>query len=191
MEFIRTDIPDVVLIKPKVFGDHRGFFLETFRQSEFDAICGHYDFVQDNHSGSTKGTLRGMHFQLRQTQGKLVRVVVGEVFDVAVDIRQDSPTFGKWVGAVLSAENRHQLWVPPGFAHGYYVLSDWAEFFYKATDYYAPEWERGILWNDQAIGIDWPLKQGEQPILSNKDANAPILAGAEVFPVGWLKTYDS
>jgi len=121
----------------------------------------------------------------------LVRVVVGEVFDVAVDIRQDSPTFGKWVGAVLSAENRHQLWVPPGFAHGYYVLSDWAEFFYKATDYYAPEWERGILWNDPAIGIDWPLKQGEQPILSNKDANAPILAGAEVFPVGWFKTYDS
>ena len=185
MEYIRTAIPEVVLMKPKVFGDHRGFFLETFRQSEFDTFCGHHDFVQDNHSGSRQGILRGLHYQLHQTQGKLVRAAVGEVFDVAVDIRQGSPTFGKWVGAVLTAENRHQLWVPPGFAHGYYVISEWAEFFYKTTDYYAPEWERSILWNDPAIGIDWPLVDGILPTLSDRDAAAPILADAEVFPVGW------
>jgi len=185
MEYIRTAIPEVVLMKPKVFGDHRGFFLETFRQSEFDAFCGHHDFVQDNHSGSRQGILRGLHYQLHQTQGKLVRAAVGEVFDVAVDIRQGSPTFGKWVGAVLTAENRHQLWVPPGFAHAYYVMSEWAEFFYKTTDYYAPEWERSILWNDPAIGIEWPLVDGILPTLSDRDAAAPILADAEVFPVGW------
>ena len=185
MEYVPTAIPEVVLLKPKVFGDARGFFLETFRQSEFDAICGHQDFVQDNHSGSRQGILRGLHYQLRQTQGKLVRAAVGEVFDVAVDIRQGSPTFGKWVGAVLSAENRHQLWVPPGFAHGYYVMSEWAEFYYKATDYYAPEWERGILWNDPAIGIEWLLVAGKLPTLSIKDSEAPTLAEAEVFPAGW------
>ena len=185
MEYIRTAIPDVVVIKPKVFGDHRGFFLETFRQSEFDSFCGHQEFVQDNHSGSPKGILRGLHYQLHQTQGKLVRAVVGEVFDVAVDIRQGSATFGKWIGAVLSAENRHQLWVPPGFAHGYYVISEWAEFLYKATDYYAPEWERSILWNDPAIGIDWPLVDSVLPTLSNKDAVAPTLAEVEIFTVGW------
>ena len=185
MEYIRTAIPDVVFIKPKVFGDHRGFFMETFRQSEFDLFCGYHDFVQDNHSGSSQGILRGLHYQLHHTQGKLVRAVVGEVFDVAADIRQGSPTFGKWVGAVLSAENRHQLWVPPGFAHGYYVMSEWAEFLYKATDYYAPEWERSILWNDPAIGIDWPLVEGALPTLSNRDAMAPTLAEAEVFPAGW------
>jgi len=185
MEYVPTAIPEVVLLKPKVFGDARGFFLETFRQSEFDAFCGHQDFVQDNHSGSRQGILRGLHYQLRQTQGKLVRAAVGEVFDVAVDIRQGSPTFGKWVGAVLSAENRHQLWVPPGFAHGYYVMSEWAEFYYKATDYYAPEWERGILWNDPAIGIEWPLVAEKLPTLSNKDSAAPTLAEAEVFPAGW------
>ena len=185
MEYRHTNLDDVILLIPRVFGDHRGFFLETFRQSEFDAFCGHHEFVQDNHSGSGQGILRGLHYQLHQTQGKLVRAVVGEVFDVAVDIRKGSPTFGKWIGAVLSAENRHQLWVPPGFAHGYYVLSEWAEIFYKATDYYAPDWERGILWNDPAIGIDWPLVQGTLPILSNKDATAPILAEADVFPAGW------
>jgi|MTBAKSStandDraft_1061840.scaffolds.fasta_scaffold00612_50 dTDP-4-dehydrorhamnose 3,5-epimerase len=185
MEYFRTAIPDVVLIKPQVFGDHRGFFLETFRQSEFDSVCGHQDFVQDNHSGSPRGILRGLHYQLHQTQGKLVRVVVGEVFDVAVDIRQGSPTFGKWVGMVLSAENRHQLWVPPGFAHGYYVMSEWAEFLYKATDYYAPVWERSILWNDPAIGIDWPLVEGRLPTLSKKDATALTLSEAEVFPADW------
>lgn len=185
MEFIRTTIPDVVLIKPKMHGDHRGFFMETFRQAEFDSFCGHQDFVQDNHSGSPRGILRGLHYQLHQTQGKLVRAAVGEVLDVAVDIRQGSTTFGKWVGAVLSAENRHQLWVPPGFAHGYYVMSEWAEFLYKATDYYAPQWERGILWNDPAIGIDWPLVDNMLPTLSNKDAVAPALAEAEIFPAGW------
>jgi len=185
MEYQRTKINDLFLLIPRVFGDHRGFFLETFRQSEFDAFCGHHDFVQDNHSGSKQGILRGLHYQLRQTQGKLVRAAVGEVFDVAVDIRKGSPTFGKWVGAVLTAENRHQLWVPPGFAHGYYVLNEWAEIFYKATDYYSPDWERGILWNDPAIGIEWPLMEGTLPALSTKDASAPTLAEAEVFPVGW------
>jgi len=186
MEYIRTAIPDVVLMKPTVFGDHRGFFMETFRQAEFDAFCGHYDFVQDNHSGSPRGILRGLHYQLHQTQGKLVRAAVGEVFDVAVDIRQGSKTFGQWVGAVLSAENRHQLWVPPGFAHGYYVMSEWAEFLYKATDYYAPEWERSIRWNDPAIGIEWPLKEGFLPTLSNKDAIAPTFMEAEIFPTDWF-----
>ncbi|NLB70867.1 MAG: dTDP-4-dehydrorhamnose 3,5-epimerase [Chloroflexi bacterium] len=182
MEYIRTDIPDIVLIKPRVFGDHRGFFMETFRQSEFDEICGHHEFVQDNHSGSPQGILRGLHYQVKNTQGKLVRVVAGEVFDVAVDIRQGSPTFGKWVGQVLSAENKHQLWVPGGFAHGYLVISEWAEFVYKTTDYYAPEWERSLLWNDPAIGIEWPMVKGQQPTLSEKDANAPVLAEAETFP---------
>lgn len=186
MEYIRTAIPDVVLMKPTVFGDHRGFFMETFRQAEFDAFCGHYDFVQDNHSGSPRGILRGLHYQLHQTQGKLVRAAVGEVFDVAVDIRQGSKTFGQWVGAVLSAENRHQLWVPPGFAHGYYVMSDWAEFLYKATDYYAPEWECSIRWNDPAIGIEWPLEEGFLPTLSKKDAIAPTLMEAETFPTDWF-----
>ena len=186
MEYIRTSIPEVVLIKPQVFGDNRGFFLETFRQSEFDAICGHQDFVQDNHSGSKRGILRGLHYQLHHTQGKLVRAAIGEVFDVAVDIRRGSPTYGKWAGAILSAENRYQLWVPPGFAHGYYVLSEWAEFLYKATDYYAPEWERGIFWNDPAIGIEWPLIEGVLPILSDKDTIAPLLADAEVYQIGGL-----
>ena len=186
MEYIRTAIPDVFLMMPTVFGDHRGFFMETFRQAEFDAFCGHYDFVQDNHSGSPRGILRGLHYQLHQTQGKLVRAAVGEVFDVAVDIRQGSKTFGQWVGAVLSAENRHQLWVPPGFAHGYYVMSEWAEFLYKATDYYAPEWERSIRWNDPAIGIEWPLKEGFLPTLSNKDAIAPTFMEAEIFPTDWF-----
>ena len=186
MEYIRTAIPDVFLMMPTVFGDHRGFFMETFRQAEFDAFCGHHDFVQDNHSGSPRGILRGLHYQLHQTQGKLVRAAVGEVFDVAVDIRQGSKTFGQWVGAVLSAENRHQLWVPPGFAHGYYVMSEWAEFLYKATDYYAPEWERSILWNDPAIGIDWPLKEGFLPTLSKKDAIAPTFMEAEIFPTDWF-----
>lgn len=185
MEYIRTDIPDIVLIKPRVFGDHRGFFMETFRQSEFDEICGHHEFVQDNHSGSSQGILRGLHYQVKKTQGKLVRVVAGEVFDVAVDLREGSPTFGKWVGQVLSAENKHQLWVPGGFAHGYLVLSEWAEFVYKTTDYYAPEWERSLLWNDPAIGIEWPMVKDQKPTLSEKDANAPVLAEAETFPAGW------
>jgi len=185
MEFIPTAIPDVVLIVPRVFGDDRGFFLETYRQDVFEAACGPVNFLQDNHSGSRQGTLRGLHYQLRQAQGKLVRAVAGEIFDVAVDIRQGSPTFGQWVGARLSAENKHQLWVPAGFAHGFYVLSAWAEVFYKASSYYAPEWERGIRWDDPAIGIAWPLAEGGAPLLSEKDHRNPTLAEAETYPVGW------
>lgn len=185
MEYIRTSIPEVVLLVPKVFGDHRGFFLETFRQDEFDREVCPTQFIQDNHSGSSQGILRGLHYQLRQTQGKLIRAAVGEIFDVAVDIRQGSPTFGEWVGSYLSAENRHQLWIPAGFAHGFYVISEWAEVFYKATDYYAPEWERGIRWNDPAIGVEWPLVDGREPLLSKKDSVAPLLNEAEVFPEAW------
>jgi len=185
MEFIPTTIPDVVRIVPRVFGDNRGFFLETYRQDVFEAACGQVNFVQDNHSGSRQGTLRGLHYQLHQAQGKLVRAVAGEIFDVAVDIRQSSPTFGQWVGARLSAENKHQLWVPAGFAHGFYVLSAWAEVFYKASSYYAPEWERGIRWDDPAIGIAWPLAEGGTPLLSEKDQRNPSLAEAETYPIGW------
>ena len=185
MEFIPTAIPDVVLIIPRIFGDERGFFLETYRQDVFEAACGSVNFVQDNHSGSRQGTLRGLHYQLHQAQGKLVRAVAGEIFDVAVDIRQGSPTFGQWVGARLSAENKHQLWVPAGFAHGFYVLSPWAEVFYKASAYYAPEWERGIRWDDPAIGITWPLAEGGAPLLSEKDQHAPLLAEVETYPPGW------
>ena len=185
MEFIPTAIPDVMLIIPRTFGDERGFFLETYRQDVFEAACGSVNFVQDNHSGSRQGTLRGLHYQLHQAQGKLVRAVAGEIFDVAVDIRQGSPTFGQWVGARLSAENKHQLWVPAGFAHGFYVLSPWAEVFYKASAYYAPEWERGIRWDDPAIGIAWPLAEGGIPLLSEKDQHAPLLAEVETYPPGW------
>lgn len=164
-------IADVVLIEPKVFGDERGFFFESFNQRQFEEAIGRsVDFVQDNHSKSVKHVLRGLHFQTEQAQGKLVRVVQGEVFDVAVDVRRDSPTFGQWVGAHLSAENKHQLWVPEGFAHGFVVLSDTAEFLYKTTDYYAPQFEAAIRWDDPDIGIEWPF-EGE-PILSAKDAAA-------------------
>lgn len=184
MDYIPTVIPEVVLIKPRVFGDHRGFFMETFRQNEFEQYCGAVKFVQDNHSGSNQGTLRGLHYQIKNTQGKLVRVIAGEVFDVAVDLRQGSQTFGKWVGIILSAENRNQLWIPEGFAHGYYVISEWAEFVYKATNYYSPEWERSLFWNDPTIGIQWPLTNGKEPTISDKDAGAPKLTDAETFPVG-------
>ena len=167
MKATRLAIPEVVLIKPKVFGDARGFFFESFNQKAFNEATGtNHQFVQDNHSRSAKGVLRGLHYQIQQPQGKLVRVVRGAVFDVAVDIRKSSPTFGRWVGAELSEDNQHQLWVPPGFAHGFLVLSDLADFLYKTTDYYAPQYERSILWNDSDLNIDWPI--GE-PILSNKD----------------------
>jgi dTDP-4-dehydrorhamnose 3,5-epimerase len=174
-------IPEVILFEPKVFGDARGFFLESFNQKLFDAATGgQYDFVQDNHSRSSKGVLRGLHYQLPpHAQGKLVRVVQGTVFDVAVDVRRSSPTFGQWVGAELSAENHKQLWVPPGFAHGFVVLSDTADFLYKTTNYYAPAHERSIAWNDPQLAIEWPLS--EQPSLSGKDAQAPKWADAEVF----------
>ncbi|MGZ8195633.1 MAG: dTDP-4-dehydrorhamnose 3,5-epimerase [Methylosarcina sp.] len=173
-------IPDVILIEPAVFGDERGFFFESFNQRRFDEIIGRkVNFVQDNHSRSAKHVLRGLHYQIRQPQGKLVRVVQGEVFDVAVDLRRSSPTFGMWAGTILSEENKHQLWIPEGFAHGFVVLSNQAEFLYKTTDYYAPDAERCIRWNDPDIAIDWPFS-GE-PSLSAKDAQGTSLKTAEVF----------
>jgi dTDP-4-dehydrorhamnose 3,5-epimerase len=175
-----TAILEVLVIEPKVFGDERGFFFESFNQAKFEAAIGRQvSFVQDNHSKSAKNVLRGLHYQIQQPQGKLVRVVQGEVFDVAVDIRKSSPTFGQWVGEMLSADNKKQLWVPEGFAHGFVVVSESAEFLYKTTDYYAPEYERSILWNDPAIAVKWPIL-GE-PILSIKDQQAKTLAIAEHF----------
>ena len=180
MKIIPTTIPDVLLIEPRVFPDERGFFMESYQKKQFREAGIEADFVQDNHSKSCRGALRGLHYQIRQAQGKLVRVIAGEVFDVAVDIRKHSPTFGQWAGDYLSAENKRMLWVPAGFAHGFYVTSPEAEVLYKASDYYAPEWERSILWNDPAIGIAWPI-QGEPPILSAKDSVGKVLAEAEVF----------
>lgn len=180
MKVIATDIPDVLIIEPKVFGDERGFFYESFNAAAFEAATGlKRSFVQDNHSKSQRGVLRGLHYQIQQPQGKLVRVARGKVWDVAVDIRKSSPTFGQWVGAELSEDNQHQLWVPPGFAHGFVVLSESADFLYKTTDYYAPEHERCIAWNDPQLGIRWPY-EGE-PRLSAKDAQGLALAAAEVF----------
>jgi len=181
MKFTPTRIPDVVLIEPKVFGDHRGFFMETWQQRVFAEAGIDQAFVQDNHSKSAQGILRGLHYQLKHPQGKLVRVISGEVFDVAVDLRKGSPTFGQWVGEHLSAENRRLLWVPAGFAHGFYVISESAEFLYKCTEFYAPEHERAILWNDPTVAIDWPLVGGAAPVLSAKDANASLLQDAELF----------
>lgn len=181
MKFIPTAIPDVIVIEPQVFGDHRGFFMETWQRNTFAENGIDYDFIQDNHSKSSHGILRGLHYQMEQTQGKLVRVVEGSVFDVAVDMRRSSPTFGKWVGYELSAENHRMMWVPPGFSHGFYVKSETAEFVYKCTDYYAPEHEQSLLWNDPAVGINWNLVDGKDPILSDKDANAPALADAKTF----------
>jgi dTDP-4-dehydrorhamnose 3,5-epimerase len=173
-------IPEVILFEPKVFGDDRGFFYESFNQARFEQAIGYkVDFVQDNHSKSSQGVLRGLHYQIQQAQGKLVRVAHGEVFDVAVDIRRSSPTFGQWVGAVLSAENKHQLWVPKGFAHGFVVLSETAEFLYKTSDYYAPAHERCIAWNDVDLAINWSYNS--QPLLSAKDSAAKAFADAEVF----------
>lgn len=181
MKFIKTSIPDVVVIEPQVFGDQRGFFMETFHSVKFSDAGIDINCVQDNHSLSGKGVLRGLHYQIKQPQGKLIRVVAGEVFDVAVDIRRGSATFGKWVGEYLSAENKKLMWVPPGFAHGFLVLSDQAEFVYKCTDFYAPEYERCILWNDSAIGIQWPLNEGQKPLLSEKDERGLSLSVAETF----------
>lgn len=180
MKVTPTAISDVLVIEPKVFGDARGFFYESFNQKAFNEASGtHYQFVQDNHSRSAKGVLRGLHYQIRQPQGKLVRVVRGAVFDVAVDIRKTSPTFSKWVGVELSEDNRRQLWVPPGFAHGFVVLSESADFLYKTTDYYAAEHERCIAWNDPVVGIKWPIDQ--QPIFSSKDQTGTLLVHAEAF----------
>lgn len=180
MDVVRTDIDDVLVVEPRVFGDQRGFFYESFNQRDWEETTGlKTRFVQDNHSRSSRGVLRGLHYQVAQIQAKLVRVVVGEVFDVAVDLRKDSRTFGQWVGVHLSAENKRQLWVPEGFAHGFLVLSEVAEFLYKTTDYYAPEHERAILWNDPDIRISWPLNTA--PILSEKDQRALMLKDAELF----------
>lgn len=181
MLFTPTAIPDLILIQPQVRGDSRGFFMETYQQPRFQEAGIQADFVQDNHSGSRRGVLRGLHYQIHQPQGKLVRAVVGEIFDVAVDLRRGSPTFGRWEGAVLSAENRQMLWVPPGFAHGFYVLSEWAEFFYKVTDFYAPQFERTLRWDDPAVGVQWPLLPGGQPELSVKDSQGTPLAECELF----------
>ena len=181
MKFIPSEIPEVILIEPQVFTDERGFFMETYQSERFAQAGLSAVFVQDNHSGSRQGTLRGLHYQIRQAQGKLVRVIAGEVFDVAVDMRRSSPFFGKWVVAHISAENKHQIWIPPGFAHGYYVLSEQAEIVYKASDIYAPQWERTLLWNDPAISIQWPLIPGTEPVISAKDATGLPLAKAEVY----------
>ncbi|CAD5912999.1 dTDP-4-dehydrorhamnose 3,5-epimerase [Planktothrix tepida] len=181
MNIIPTSIPDVLIIEPKVFGDERGFFFESFNHKVFVEKTGvTSEFVQDNHSRSVKGVLRGLHYQIQQTQGKLLRVVAGEIFDVAVDMRKSSATFGQWVGCILSAENKRQFWVPPGFAHGFLVISDIAEVLYKTTDYYAPQYERSLLWNDPDVGIDWPLN-GITPILSAKDQEGQSLKTAEFF----------
>ncbi len=181
MNVIETGIPDVLVIEPKVFGDERGFFYESFNAAAFEAATGlERQFVQDNHSKSQRGVLRGLHYQIRQPQGKLVRVVAGEVFDVAVDLRRSSPSFGRWVGTRLSAQNQRQLWIPEGFAHGFVVLSESAEFLYKTTDYYAPEHERSLLWNDPALGIQWPID--EPPQLSAKDQAGKPLSETELFP---------
>lgn len=180
LKFIPTSLPDVLLIEPKVFQDERGFFLESYQKKKFAEAGIPFDFVQDNHSKSCQGVLRGLHYQIKQPQGKLLRVVNGEIFDVAVDLRKSSPTFGKWFGTYLSAENKRMLWVPIGFAHGFYVTSAEAELMYKATDYYAPEWERSLLWDDPTINIQWPLKEG-LPSLSAKDKAGSLFSASEIF----------
>ncbi|MEA5576905.1 dTDP-4-dehydrorhamnose 3,5-epimerase [Anabaena sp. UHCC 0451] len=180
MKVVKTDIADVLIIEPQVFGDERGFFYESYNEKTFlekVGISSH--FVQDNHSRSIKNVLRGLHYQIQQPQGKLVRVVVGSVFDVAVDLRKSSATFGQWVGVYLSAENKHQFWIPPGFAHGFLVLSEYAEFLYKTTDYYAPQYDRTLLWNDPDLAISWPIQ--DEPIVSAKDKVGKLFPEAEVY----------
>jgi dTDP-4-dehydrorhamnose 3,5-epimerase len=180
MKVIPTDIPDVLILEPKVFGDERGFFMESYNQRAFQEATGlNPTFVQDNHSRSARNVLRGLHYQIRQPQGKLVRVVAGEVFDVAVDLRKSSPDFGKWIGVRLSGENKRMVWIPEGFAHGFLVLSDSADFLYKTTDYYAPEHERTVLWDDPTIGVQWPL--GDSPQLSEKDRRGQPFPSAAAF----------
>jgi len=181
MKFTPTRLADVLLIEPRVFGDERGFFMETFQQERFKNAGIDQKFVQDNQSRSIRGTLRGLHYQIRHTQGKLVRVISGEIFDVAVDLRRSSPTFGKWVGCNLTAENKHMLWIPPGFGHAFYTLSDWADVVYKATDFYSQPDERTIIWNDPEIGIQWPEQVQQTLILSEKDARGVSFLQAEVF----------
>ena len=177
---IPTDLPDVLILEPKVFGDHRGFFFESYNQRDFESLTGlKVQFVQDNHSRSARGVLRGLHYQIQHPQGKLVRVTLGEVFDVSVDLRRSSQTFGKWTGVTLSAANNRQIWIPPGFAHGFVVTSEYAEFLYKTTDYWYPEHERSLLWNDPALGVKWPL--AGEPKLAAKDMAGKALATADTF----------
>ena len=180
MNITETSLPGVLLIEPKVFGDARGFFLESWNRRTFAERGLNIDFVQDNHSRSSRGVLRGLHYQLNEPQGKLVRVTQGRVFDVAVDVRRASPHFGQWTGHELSADHHHMLWIPPGFAHGFLVLSESADFLYKTTAYYAPQWDRGVRWDDPDIGIEWPLEGS--PVLSDKDRILPLLKNAEVYP---------
>jgi dTDP-4-dehydrorhamnose 3,5-epimerase len=183
MKVERTRLPEVLIVEPRVFGDARGFFQESWNKARFDEAVGHgVDFVQDNHSRSSRGVLRGLHYQIQQAQGKLVRVTSGRVFDVAIDLRRSSPRLGQWVGVELSADNHRQLWIPPGFGHGYLTLSDTADFLYKATDYYAPEHERALLWNDEHAGVEWPLAElGIEPLLSAKDLAGKRWADCELF----------
>ncbi|WP_077339409.1 dTDP-4-dehydrorhamnose 3,5-epimerase [Pseudocolwellia agarivorans] len=181
MNIINTTIPDLKILEPKVFGDNRGFFLETFRSDWFKEHIADVTFVQDNHSKSSHGILRGMHYQLKQAQGKLVRVISGEVYDVAIDMRKNSSSFGQAFGTYLSAENKRQMWIPAGFAHGFFVTSESAEFVYKCTDYYAPEYEESVLWNDPDLAIDWPIPEGESPILSAKDKAGKQFKNAKYF----------
>ncbi|MCJ7566931.1 MAG: dTDP-4-dehydrorhamnose 3,5-epimerase [Anaerolineales bacterium] len=181
MEIKHLEIPDILLIKPDVYPDTRGFFLETYQRERYSQAGLELEFVQDNHSGSKQETLRGLHYQIKQVQGKLVSVVSGSIYDVAVDLRKSSPTFGQWVGTKLKAEDHTQLWIPPGFAHGFYVLSPWAEVTYKVTDYYAKEWDRVLVWNDPEVNIQWPLIEGRNPVLSEKDAAGLSLHEADIF----------
>lgn len=181
MKILDTDIPDVKILEPRVYGDSRGFFMETWNKNELRSLGLDLDFVQDNHSKSGRNILRGLHYQIENPQGKLVRVVKGEVFDVAVDMRQSSPNFGRWVGVYLNDSNKRMLWIPPGFAHGFYVNSDCAEFLYKCTDYYYPEHERTLLWNDPDLSIAWPIAHGIQPILSEKDQQGALMSDSQYF----------
>lgn len=182
MRISHTKIPDVIILEPEVDSDNRGFFMETYQRIQLKEFGIKDAFVQDNHSGSKQGVLRGLHYQISHAQGKLVRVIVGEVFDVAVDLRRNLETFGQWAGVCLSAENKNMMWVPPGFAHGFYTMSKWAEVIYKVTDYYVPEWERTLQWNDSSIGIEWPLINGQSPILSAKDADGVAFEEVETYP---------
>jgi dTDP-4-dehydrorhamnose 3,5-epimerase len=181
MLFTRLEIPDVILVEPEVIEDERGFFFEGYQKERFAVAGIQTEFVQDNHSASRQGVLRGLHYQIRKPQGKLVRAIVGEVFDVAVDLRRNSASFGRSINCLLSAEKKNQIWVPPGFAHGFYVVSGWAELLYKTTDYYAPEWERTLLWNDPVLDIRWPLVNGQSPILSTRDLLGKLMTKAETF----------
>jgi dTDP-4-dehydrorhamnose 3,5-epimerase len=181
MEVRSLEIPELLLLQPHIYGDDRGFFFESYNTRDFSEVGISNNFVQDNHSGSKYNTLRGLHYQIQQSQGKLVSVIVGEIYDVAVDLRRSSPTFGRWVGTELSADNHEQIWIPVGFAHGFLVVSEWAQVLYKVTDFYTPEYERTLLWNDPAIGIEWSIKDGEQPFLSHKDAAGTPMRDADLF----------